>query len=112
MSRNLCMTNCRQCEQAVEITGHRYNLPYNHFACPGLTVADAKCVSCGTRYTAWIGATSHGYGGREMDRRLVEAHGFYDLSYRSSFDDEPGEDDLPSILGDRIYEITRDIALS
>lgn len=93
MSRNLCRTNCRTCESSVVICG----IPYKgtgHYK-DGLWMADAICTICETKYTAWIGPSSESYGGREVDRNMVREHGFYDLSYRSTFNDEPGKEDLP-----------------
>lgn len=93
MSRNLCRTDCRTCDSKVTLCG----VPYKgdgHY-CEGLWLADAACTVCGTKYTAWIGPSPEGYGDRSTDRDLVRAHGFYDLSYRSTFNDEAGEGDLP-----------------
>ncbi len=94
MSRNLCRTDCRTCESKVEICG----IPYRGDGTyqEGLWIADAVCTVCGTKYTAWVGPTRDGYGARDLDRQLVRDHGFYDLSYRSTFNDEPGADDLPA----------------
>lgn len=96
MSRNLGRTNCRQCDGPVGVTGvqYRYETPG---PAQGMWVADADCQACGARYTAWIGPTPDGpYGSRQTDQFLLAAHGFYDLSYRSTFNDEPGPDDVPA----------------
>lgn len=99
MSRNLARTSCRRCDGKVIVTGPRYVLPNDHFACPAMTVADAECQRCRARYTAWIGYTVltpvGQYGSREVDKELVREHGFFDLSFRSTFNDEPGDDDMP-----------------
>jgi hypothetical protein len=94
MSRNLCRTNCRTCESEVIVCG----VPYRGSGLyqEGMWIADAICTVCETKYTAWIGPSQGSYGGRECDRRLLADHGFYDLSYRSTFNDEPGTDDLPT----------------
>lgn len=63
--------------------------------CHGLWVADAECVDCKTKYTAWVGPAEGNYGRRVIDINLIEEHGFYDLSYRSTFNDEPGKEDIP-----------------
>lgn len=67
-----------------------------------VTGRDATCEDCGAKYFAWI-ADSDG-----RDRRLNE-DGFYDLSYRSSFNDEPGIDDIPTgsvvVRYERIVEV-------
>lgn len=91
MSRNLARTNCRTCDSKVILCGIPYQTDYS-----GMWVANAKCEVCETKYLAWIGPTNDTYGGRDIDRMLVRDHGFYDLSYRSTFNDEPGKDDLPS----------------
>lgn len=91
MSRNLARTTCRTCESEVKVCGIPYKGAEN-----GLWLANAECTACGTKYTAWIGPTLDGYGSREVDRNLVRDRGFYDLSYRSTFNDEPGEGDVPA----------------
>ncbi len=81
MSRNLARTDCQTCESKVEVTG----LPYVK---DRIVVCDAECTVCHTKYTAWLHGT--GRGQHDLDQP------FYDLSYRSTFNDEPGEDDVPS----------------
>jgi hypothetical protein len=60
---------------------------YDEYSC--MSVANADCVICGAKYLAWCSA---GYGCHMGDT----VHPFYDLSYRSTFDDEPGREDIPS----------------
>lgn len=85
MSRNLSMTDCRTCGSEVQVTG----LPYvKEWATTRVVVCDAECTVCHTKYTAWLNGTG---GGHHHDREKP----FYDLSYRSTFNDEPGEEDLP-----------------
>lgn len=100
MSRNLARTNCRNCEGIVKITG----VPYERSLLFGrMWIADAECKSCGAKYAAWISpapdmVTGGGgalYGARVSETMSLAAHGFYDLSYRSTFDDEPGPTDIP-----------------
>jgi hypothetical protein len=57
--------------------------------------ADASCTVCGAKYTAWVGPTADGYGMGPAARQIAAECGFYDLSYRSTFNDEPGPKDLP-----------------
>jgi hypothetical protein len=116
MSRNLCSTSCQRChssesdsivldEPARPITKAEagpYLAEYE-----GLLVARATCSVCGARYLAHVDETgrkpytwpSGNLAGvthvwrrspRDGDGRL-----FFDLSFRSTFDDEPGPDDLP-----------------
>ena len=104
MSRNLARTNCRTCEGEVKLSG----IPYkgtSHYQ-DGLWIADAICTMCETKYSAWIGPTSDGYGNRQTDRLLIADHGFYDLSYRSTFNDEAGPDDLPKDKV-KVYRVVR-----
>lgn len=96
MSRNLCRINCRTCNGKVVLSGIPYQLAPKHGPyCHGLWVADATCKECGTKYTAWIGPSTDSYGWRAIDLQSVAHFGFYDLSYRGTFNDEPGEDDVP-----------------
>ena len=94
MSRNLGITHCDQCGSTdVVATGERLNgfeyLPkwyleraanqsYNYLTA---IFSDAACNKCQTTYTAWY---TDVHGGTCMD--------ITDLSYRSTFDDEPGLD--------------------
>ena len=104
MSRNLLRLNCDQCASRVAITGDHYGLTGTAHN-DGMRVADAECQVCGAKYTAWISPMSvdnndpremcYRYGGRDSDRSAVQTFGFYDLSYRSTFNDEPGPDDVP-----------------
>lgn len=87
MSRNLCRTDCITCRGRVLLTGVPH--PYEFNGRPGWVIADAECEDCGTKYSAWINAPG---GSRGQPRT---AYGFFDLSYRSTFNDEPGEDDVP-----------------
>lgn len=95
MSRNLCRTDCDVCgaepvtlgaiRRITKEDAGRYFHEYQ-----GMLVADAECPDCNARYLAWVKpAPGH-----------RETHGFYgpiyyDLSYRSTFNDEPGPEDLP-----------------
>lgn len=94
MSRNLCEVVCGRCnaeptmvEQPREITRVEMGRYADEFR--GMIVANAECPRCQARYLAWVDRIPH-----RRDPYRCEA-GFCDLSYRSTFNDEPGEDDLP-----------------
>lgn len=90
MSRNLAMTVCRQCECQVNVTGLPRFVETGDIRIVG---ADAECTVCGARYLAWIsGPRSH--------KSQTDHYGgpFYDLSYRSTINDEPGPDDVPNVV--------------
>lgn len=61
----------------------------------GPWVCDATCSVCEARYSAWMGPCADGYGARQYDLESVREHGFYDLSWRTTFNDEPGHTDRP-----------------
>lgn len=115
MSRNLCKTNCDWCGcDEVDLTGPEHQITPNeagrYFSeFERMIVADAECMVCGAKYLAWVDER-----GREpwrhplarldpsgepyipdhvFDRHSAPGH-FFDLSYRSSFNDEPGEADM------------------
>lgn len=102
MSRNLCQTECDRCghepvrlEEPPRIIGEADAGRYaNEYRRNGLMVANATCPVCDAQYLAWV-TSAEGYGARDMDRALARGIGYFDLSYRSTFNDEPGEQDLP-----------------
>ena len=55
----------------------------------GMLVRDAECPCCLAQYLAWVKPAPGSHGHAEA----VATH--YDLSFRSTFNDEPGERDLP-----------------
>lgn len=88
MSRNLGQVNCAVCGCEVTATGKPYRRDDDDARSNGLLVCDAECTVCRTRYTGWLEYTP-GSRWRTPDT------GFFDLSYRSTFNDEPGPDDIP-----------------
>ncbi len=94
MSRNLCRTNCYYCRCEVIRTGETRELTdedvgaYFPEYC-GMIVAEAECSMCEAKYLAWMGKIPHSY--RDDGEIRIR-----DLSFRSSFNDEPGVDDLPA----------------
>jgi hypothetical protein len=99
MSRNIGETSCEICEAphtSIELEeaprplraedAGRYFTEFEG----RLTVAAAHCTGCGARYLAWISLTG------PWPREPAEGARFVDLSFRSSFNDEPGAADLPT----------------
>ena len=99
MSRNLGMTTCYFCGGTVNLTGEPHNITreeagayFDEYRC--CVFANAECSLCGAKYLAWMDTVAHGqrhgYEGYKRDANTI-----YDLSFRSTFDDEPGEADKP-----------------
>ncbi len=94
MSRNLCRTECHGSVTLEEtprpITHKEAGTYFEEFE--GMLVADAICPHCRTKYLAWVDESPRIRGG---GRRTPEYGGIIDLSFRSTFNDEPGDNDLP-----------------
>jgi hypothetical protein len=101
MSRNLKRTNCFFCRGAVKLEeaprlikeadcGEAY--PEHK----GMTVARARCSACEAKYLAWVVPVIKPPNWQPWRT----ADGFYDLSFRKKFSDEPDVADLP------VFEIT------
>lgn len=96
MSRNLCKTYCHFCLGEVTLVGPTAPISREQAGAyfdeyEGMLVADAECVDCEAKYLAWVDRQTRppwGFARRENRR-------FVDLSFRSTFNDEPGEEDLP-----------------
>ena len=96
MSRNLYATLCVPCEHAVEldedprpITADDAGPYFDEYE--GMTVANAYCPICNAQYLAWVDQSE-----RKVYPGLRPGYGqITDLSYRSTFNDEPGKDDRP-----------------
>lgn len=105
MSRNRTETYCEFCsadlkleEEPRPITREEAGVYFGEYE--GMLVAKAACPECEAKYLAWCKprpdrASSLRLFGEDLLR------GFYDTSFRSTFDDEPGEEDLPK------YEVRR-----
>ena len=102
MSRNLGQMDCEFCgtrpqldEVPRPITVSDAGIYYGEFE--GMTVANASCDVCGTKYLAWIDqrtcAILHSYA-----RHVEEGKTHFDLSFRRAFNDEPTPEDLPTKL--------------
>jgi hypothetical protein len=57
----------------------------------GMMVANAECPSCGAEFLAWVDGSTRAQSPQPRDSSLP----FFDLSFRSTFDDETGFSDLP-----------------
>jgi hypothetical protein len=60
-----------------------------------MIVADAACVDCEAQYLAWCGRIPHRSSTLDDELEVFSGRSFVDLSFRSTFDDEPGESDMP-----------------
>jgi len=99
MARNLGRTDCAQCgypkmrlEEPARLITKKEAGRFERAHTVTLVVANAVCPVCKTRYVAWVD--------RNVDRERWIKPGkktqyYVDLSYRSTFDDEPGEKDIP-----------------
>lgn len=106
MSRNLGRSDCDWCSGKVTMTepvrsitesdcGAYYFTEYH-----GMLVAKACCEDCEAPYLAWVlGANGHHPHRHNLDEN---EHVVRDLSFWSTFNDEPGPEDFPK------YFITRD----
>lgn len=96
MSRNLCKTECDRCgteRLALEegfrpITRAEAGKYFDEY--DGMRVAKAYCPTCGAQYLAW----EH-YPWEPVPEKSPHVPPYVDLSFRSTFNDEPGEEDLP-----------------
>jgi hypothetical protein len=105
MSRNLGETSCVICgadseaivldEEPRPITQADAGRYFERYYKGQLIVAAAHCARCDAKYLAWIGATPNASADLKHWRRGPDQR-FVDLSFRSSFNDEPGPDDLPT----------------
>jgi hypothetical protein len=99
MSRNLLRTDCYFCNAVPELTSEPvYISPdqagsyYSEYE--GMIVADAICPACGALYLAWVDETTKKRK-HPGDRAPDEYSKFVDLSFLSTFNDEPDPYDLP-----------------
>ena len=98
MSRNLGRTTCRVCGHEVVLSGKVRPLTRKDAGVyvkdlEGMLVALAVCTWCKTKYLAWVDERTRirpppfTLRGPEPDRP------FFDLSFRSTFNDEPSDAD-------------------
>lgn len=95
MSRNLLQTECDVCDSEVEmvedprkITVEDAGVYFEEYE--SMVVADAECTRCHAKYLAWVEPPQNS----DSQRSSNGAKKFFDLSYRSTFNDEPGEEDI------------------
>ena len=95
VSRSLGQRQCRFCGMLPDVFGEKHPITeneakakkyYDEYRSRGLIVAQARCPACLAQYWAWVSID-----GVDADRDL----GHLDLSFYSTFSDEPGSTDKP-----------------
>jgi hypothetical protein len=126
MSRNLSTAHCYCCSGVVKMdepprrvtekdVGNYYETR-DGYGFADMIAAHASCVDCKAKYLAWVNLADcvgygswymqkHGRNGKHLDNDGNE-RGFYDLSFRSTFNDEPGPEDMPDEIITREWVIT------
>ncbi len=107
MSRNLSRICCYYCgtipildERPRPITQAETGPYFGEYQ--GMLVANAYCPVCSAQYLAWVDGSArtaaYGWGRNFPEKQTDYTHA--DLSFRSSFNDEPGEADKgrPDVL--------------
>src|SRR5690348_11653005 len=98
MALSLGKVVCHRCGGRVTRTDHQSEtLEETDHRRPGMNISEAECARCGAKYWAWVTPAINDpiYGRRGIDRENVRQFGFYDLSFRSTFSDQPAMVDLP-----------------
>lgn len=116
MARNLGRTSCNRCGHAVvkldeeprPITQAEAGIYFDEYE--KLEVAKAHCPICQTKYLAWVDESETRYFGRAVGSiahpRTAQEAPYFDLSYQSTFDDEPGAGDFVNYVKvDRVENI-------
>lgn len=109
MSRNLasrrCQTSgCRVEEVVLEETPRpitREEAGAYFYECEGMLVANAHCPACLALYLAWCDESPcvrHPSSRSIYWAPRTPERGYFDLSYRNAFNDEPATEDLPVFL--------------
>jgi len=95
------MTDCYYCDTPQVLDGAMFEIteeiagPYYEFN-HGMVVAYATCPLCEAKYLAWMFNIPRWNGARTEATRNEDGEiDIQDLSFRSTFNDEPGDDDLP-----------------
>ncbi len=108
MSRNIAEgTSCYFCgskleleEKARPITEAEAGVYFSEYE-TWLLVAKAHCRLCLTRYLAWMSCHPGWLSSHDGDEQ-----GIVDLSFRSTFNDEPGVEDMPTHATATVTQIT------
>lgn len=106
MSRNLSETGCHFCpapgrdivleEEPRPITRADAGRYFDEYE--GFMMANAHCYHCDAKYLAWCAESKawlRKYGRERYPNEPRDGLRHFDLSFRSTFNDEPGPDDLP-----------------
>jgi hypothetical protein len=76
----------------------------------GMIVAHAECSVCRSKYLAWLDGTTaantHGHPWPKPVRDDAGVLTIQDLSFRQSFNDEPGPDDYPEFVVEWVAKLT------
>lgn len=102
MSRNLCKTRCHFCGSRVVVEEPPRPITKTEAGCyfdeyEGMLVARAHCYVCEAKYLAWCDESTRRYAPRAARPAPDGASPLIvDLSFRSTFNDAPGQDDLPT----------------
>lgn len=99
MSRNIGDTKCCLCSGQINLTEptrafRKEDSPAYWSEYADMIVAHAKCVSCHAQYIAWMGNIP---GQPDTRIELKPPVEILDLSYRSTFNDEAGPEDMPVV---------------
>ena len=92
---NFCNGRVETCEAPREITRADAGRYFEEFE--GMLVANANCVDCKAKYLAWVDESERKRYPRYIDSRQMGPGAFHDLSFRSTFNDEPGLEDFYEI---------------
>ena len=124
MARNLAGTDCDRCgftpkliEEPRLITKAEAGVYFDEYE--GMVVANADCPECGAKYLAWVDDSQASWRSDPKYTSMMfqlepskpqDGLSFIDLSFRSSFNDEPGDGDLPDWETPVIIRLKPDVA--
>jgi len=99
VSRNLGQTHCEFCMGDVRLVEEprpitRKDADWYFAMFEGMRVANAECVDCEAKYLAWVDDTALVRNESRHPPPTPETP-FFDLSFRSTFNDEHGPADVP-----------------
>jgi len=113
MSRNLGQTHCDVCgyekvallEDPRPITKKEAGPYFDEFE--GLDVALGWCPVCEAQYLAWVSTAKCKNALHRRESHCPDGCDYFDLSYRSSFNDEPGDDDVMLVVVGEAETVTK-----